>query len=302
MNMRSIAAILFALGSGALVVAGAVADGTTPSAPERAATQELDRAQLERRLQSVHTLIESSSAARQVEASGGKDAQALRERARQTHQQAEETFKAGDLAKAARLLSEASVAMFEAVRLSAPEKVTGAKNQADYNARLESVRALLAAQKRISDEKSVKGTAETARAIERLMGEAQQLAAANQYEQARATLDRAYLIAKASIGDLRHGDTLVRSLKFANKEEEYRYEVDRNDTHQMLIKVLLEDKQAAVENSRSIKAMLEKAGQLRGQAEASASRGDHAAAVRLLEESTAELVKAIRNAGVYIPG
>ena len=39
---------------------------------------------------------------------------------------------------------------------------------------------------------------------------------------------------------MRSGDTLVRSLNFASKEEEYRYEIDRNDTHQMLIKVLVE--------------------------------------------------------------
>ena len=34
----------------------------------------------------------------------------------------------------------------------------------------------------------------------------------------------------------------------------------------------------------------------------SASKKDHAQAVKLLEDSTTELVRAIRNAGVYIPG
>jgi hypothetical protein len=51
-----------------------------------------------------------------------------------------------------------------------------------------------------------------------------------------------------------------------------------------------------------IRTYLDRARALRGQAETAAGKGDHAAAVRLLEDSTAELVKAIRNAGIYIPG
>ena len=44
------------------------------------------------------------------------------------------------------------------------------------------------------------------------------------------------------------------------------------------------------------------AAKLRAQAEEEASRRDHETAVRTLEQSTRELVKAIRGAGVYIPG
>ena len=106
-------------------------------------------------------------------------------------------------------------------------------------------------------------------------------------------------MAKAGISGLRSGDTLVRSLNFASKEEEYHYEVDRNNTHQMLIKVLLEDKKAA---DAMIQTYVTKARELRGRADAAAAAKDYGGAVRLLEESTAELVRAIRNAGVYIPG
>lgn len=287
----------------ALLPVGALA-AEVENAATRIQAQTVDRAQLEKRFTSVGTLLSTSSAAKQIESSGDKDALTRHASAKQLYQQAKEAFAAGDLNSASRLLSEASVTMFSAVRSAAPERLSSQKAQTDFNNKLESVKALLAAQKRISAEKTeIKDAADSARQIESLLADAQRLAAGNQIDEARATLDRAYLMAKASISSMRTGDTLVRSLNFASKEEEYHYELDRNDTHQMLIKVLVE------ESSRSnpsmderMRAFLERAGQLRGQAESSASRGDFSGAIQLLETSTAELVKAIRNAGIYIPG
>jgi len=287
---------------GLVPVTGMAAE-PTDSAAARVQAQELDRDQLERRFTSVGTLIEKSSAARQIDSSGDAPARERHARAKAMYGEAQDAFNAGDLAQASKLLSDASVAMFEAVRLAAPEEVRAQKSQADFNSKLESVKALLAAQKRISIEKpNTKGIQDSTRQIEALLAEAQQQAAANHIEQARATLERAYLMAKAGVSSMRMGDTLVRSLNFATKAEEYHYEVDRNDTHQMLVKVLLEDKQGRPEVDGMVRQFLERAGTLRGQAEAAAARGDHEAAVKLLENSTAELVKAIRNAGVYIPG
>ena len=92
----------------------------------------------------------------------------------------------------------------------------------------------------------------------------------------------------------------MRSLNFATPEEEYHYEIDRNDTHRMLVQMLLKDKRGGAD------AMVDQAvsasGRLRTQAEAEAARNDHKTAIKTLEESTRELVKAIRAAGVYIPG
>lgn len=273
------------------------------SGTRRNGEAEVDRAQLERRLESVGTLVERSSGAKQIESAGEPRAIERRSRARELHRQAQEAFKNNDLMKASRLLTEASVTMFEAVRLSAPEKVTAEKSQSDFNTRMESVKALLAAQKRVASEKSnVSGSAEATRTVESLINEATQQNAAGKTAEAKQTIDRAYLIAKASIASMRGGDTLVRSLSFKSKEEEYHYEIDRNDTHQMLIKVLLSEKRDQLEMDRMIKGFLEKAGQLRGHAEVAASRGDFAGGIKLLEESTGELVKAIRNAGIYIPG
>jgi hypothetical protein len=263
----------------------------------------VDPVALERRLHQVNVLIESSSAARQVESSGNAAALDRREQARRVYRQAMEAFQAGQLVKSSQLLPEASVRMFEAVRMAAPEVVAADKARVDFDARMESVKSLLAAHKRIAAEKKgVPGAAETSATIEKLAAEATRQASAGDLTTARATLDRAYLIAKAAISSLRGGDTLVRSLAFTGVEDEYRYEVDRNDTHQMLVKVLLAEKRESAATDTLVKGFVDRAAELRDQAERAARGHDYHAAIRLLEQSTSELVRAIRGAGVYIPG
>lgn len=268
------------------------------AAPAKRAVTPPDRGQVERRLQSVKTLIEISSAARQMEASSHAEAQAQRNKARQLRRLAEEAFNAGDLRSAAGLLDDAARQMFEGVRMLAGARDM-AENLADALAtRLESTRALLAAQRRISAEKPG-GSADTAKRLEEMLAEATALLAAQRYGEARPIVDQAYLMAKVSIGAMRGGDTLVRSLKFASKEEEYHYEVDRNDTHQMLLRILV---QKHTGDAGAGRAFVERAAELRRDADAAGQQGDYGNAIRLLEEATRELVRAIRGAGVFIPG
>lgn len=263
----------------------------------------VDRARLETRLAAVQLLIERSTAANQIEKSGDVRALEQRAKAREVHRQASEAFKAGELEKASRLLPQASALMFEAVRMAAPEQVTGDKLRIDFDSRMESVRSLLAAQKRIAAEKpGLAGAREASASIERLMTEARDLASADRLVEARTRLDQAYYVAKAAIGSMRGGDTLVRSLNFATKEEEFKYELDRNDTHKMLIQVLLADRRANPNIENMVRNFMEKAARLREQADGAARQGDFPAAIKLLEDSTGELVRAIRGAGVFIPG
>lgn len=259
----------------------------------------VDRVRLEQRFSAVETLIERSSGARQIESSGVADARDKLGKAREIYRQARAAYDSGQFARASQLLPQASVQMFEAVRLAAPEQITAPRSRSDFEARLESVNSLHAAYRRVAAEKmGVSDAAQTSRDIERRIGEARRLADEGRVDVGRAELDRAYLITKAAVSSLRGGDTLVRALEFSNKEEEYRYEIDRNDTHQMLIKVLLDGKP---ETSQS-RGFIDRAVQLRGQAEGAAARDDHLGAIQLLEQSTRELVRAIRGAGVYIPG
>lgn len=269
-----------------------------------AAAPAQDRDQVERRLQSVGTLIDSSSAARQIDSSGVPAAREKRDNARLMHREAAATLRAGDLAAANKLLDLAAREMMAGVRLAKPEQVAGEKARRDFDARLESAQALLTAQQRITQEKSAGREAQDAtRSIESQIAQAQKLAAASRIDEARVLLDRAYLTARVSIEAMRRGDTLVRSLHFASQREEYDYEIDRNETHRMLINLLLsERKDAAGAMPPAMQASVDKAATLRAQAQAQAARGDHAGAIQVLEDSTRELVRAIRAGGIYIPG
>lgn len=290
----------------ASAASAASAETAAPPAPVAAAAPAeppMDAAQLARRMESVSTLLEKSSAARQIASSGNADALALRDKALTLYQQAKQAQEAGDPNKASKLLNEATKTMFEAVRLAAPQQITGQKKLHDFEARMASVKALMDAQQRIAKEKDEDAkTIELHATIQSKIKEASDLAAANNLDQARTVLDQAYALAKVSIENMRRGDTLVRSLHFATKEEEYRYEVDRNDTHLMLVKMLLEEKK----DEPSVIAMAQKfvdlAAGLRKQAEAAAAKGDYEGGIKLLEDSTKELVRAIRSAGIYIPG
>jgi hypothetical protein len=222
-----------------------------------------------------------------------------RDKARELHAAAKAALDQGNLDSASLLLNQSRAAFFDAVRFAAPEEVTAKKLENDYLLRVESVQALLGAYKRVSSEKSAAGLTKTVSEIEKFMASAAALAKERKFKEAGVEIDRGYLVAKAGLTSLRSGDTLVRSLNFANKEEEYHYEIDRNNTHQMLIKVLVDDNKAGGE---MIKTYLSKGHELRIKAEGAASRKSFDEAVKLLEEATAELVRAIRNAGIYIPG
>ncbi len=259
-------------------------------------------AQTENRLQSVAKLIESSSAAQQIESSANPEAIARREDARALYQQAVEADQQGDTESTDQLLQQATQTMFEAVRLAGKEEVKGEKTRRDFAARMQSVEALMQAHQRISVEKQNGEAGQFKQEVDLKLQRAKSLHDSGQLEPAREVLDEAYVMAKTGIEEMRGGDTLVRSLNFANKEEEYRYELDRNDTHEMLITVLLQDKMENSKPNPMTQDFIDKAKDLRSQAEQQASNSDFEAAIKTLEESTRQLVRAIRGAGIYIPG
>lgn len=275
----------------------AIAVATMLSIPVPA--QDSAAAPIERRLLAVKTLVESSSAARRIEASGNPGAAGYRAEARELVRLAEQAHAAHDERSAATLLDGAARQMLEGARLASGEDARNGKLERDVAARIEAAEALLGAQKRISAEKSVAGSAQSARQIEQLLGEARAEITAHRPAQAQPLAQQAYLLAKASIGTMRGGDTLVRTLNFASKEEEYRYELDRYETHRMLHELLARKQ---VTDDAMGRGAIARAAELRGQADAAAGRADYVAAVGHLEDATRELVRAIRAAGVFIPG
>ena len=285
----------------ALLVPGVTPAAAQTAAPPQSAPPTAEA--LDARLANVERLIEQSSGARQVQASTVPEARTHRGRAQALHAEARGRCRAGDLAGCGRLLDEATREMMSAVRLAGRPAALDDRKREDFEARAESIAALLGALKRIGVEK---GAGEMAARVEAdvnlLVAKARELEDAGKLDEGRRGLNAAYEMAKGAIEELRGGDTLVRTLEFASKEEEYDYELDRNDTHRMLITVLVADKRASAGVDRMVTQYLQRAGALRAEAEGQAGTGEFAKAVTTLEQSTKELVRAIRSAGVYIPG
>lgn len=275
-----------------------------PGAAERldAATAG-DREHVAEQLANVARLLERSSGARRVAASDNELARKIHRHAWERHAAAQRAFQAGDSGEAQRLLSEATLTMVQAVRMLGPTSETARKQADDFERRAESARVLLEALQRIAREEDSQGdAARTVETVERTVSAARIYLANGDPEHARRLLDSAYEIAKAAVEQLRDGKTLVRTLRFENAEHEYRYEVDRNDTHHMLVRVLVQEKRPGPQAQAAVEDLVQRAGVLRREAEAKAGGGNFRAAIELLEQSTRELVRAIRGAGLYIPG
>jgi tetratricopeptide (TPR) repeat protein len=268
-------------------------------APEFSNTQEA----VESRLDNVRRLVKTSSGARRIEASGNTSAEAKRAVAQRHLEEAEAAFKRGDMAATQNALQRATEEMFAAVRTIGTGKSGVDKQKRDFDSKEESVNVLLNAVERVAKEKGgMSAVQQRAAQIRKRAVAARALEDQGKLAEARSQLDAAYEEAKLELEKLREGETLVRTLEFANDEEEYHYELDRNDTHQMLLKVLTTERKSDPGKQKLIDGFVGKSRALRQQAESEANAGAYDKAVGRLEEATKYLQRAIRSAGIYIPG
>jgi len=257
---------------------------------------------LEAKLRFVQTLVERSSAAKHVAASGNNKAKARHQQARGAYEKALAAHRAGDDKGAQIALHAATRAMLEAVRMAGAQ-VAAADQRREFQARLDSVDTLLKAHGRIGSEKGTRAAdAQLRQATGAKIAQAKALFKKGRLDEARAVLEEAYATVKVAVRGQRDGETLVRSLHFASKEEEYRYELDRNESHRMLVALLFKEYNRAAGTQGKVKHFLGTAADLRTKAERQAAGKDFKAAVDALEQSTAQLVRALRGAGINIPG
>ena len=252
------------------------------------------------RVAMVRTLLFESSAARRIEASENEAAQQKRAQAIELFEAAREP---GDVVEREAKLKEAVSLLYQASAAAPPSRSAEEKGRNDFARKRESLVALLDAHERIMEEKGRnEAHAELLDEVEADLAAADSLLAEGSVEIARERLERAYDVTRLAVEHSRTGETLKRELKFETAEDEYHYELDRNETHRMLLTVLLKDK---LDNERvrsRVEGFVETADVHRANADDMAREKRFEEAIEELERSTVELVKAIRGAGVYIPG
>ena len=252
-------------------------------------------------IQFVEQLINQSAAAIQIQQGDNVEAKALQQKAIQELERAKQAQQAGDTQTVSDALQKAKSAMFQAMQMSG-EKEVKAKQQRDFNERVKSVNALLEAHKRIRLEKQLGEPAEDVEQhVASEIQSAQNEFSKGQIGKAMEQVNAAYLSVKLSVMRLRDGDILVRELNFKTRQDEYKYELERNRTHKILVEVVLKEK-LSPQMSMLMKIPMAKAEELRAQAVQQADSGDYEKAIDTLEQSTQQIIRAIRMAGVYIPG
>lgn len=286
------------LGTAGLVsVVMAVACALLPTAALADAAQDDE---LAARVAMVRTLLFESSAARRVEAS---DFEVDREKRAEAIALWEAAQQPGDTEERKAMLNRAVDLMYQASAGTRQSASSLDKSRRDFDRRRESLDALLDAHKRIMKEKGTSGAhMSLLDSVENDISAADELLDGGDVNAARERLDRAYEATRLAVETSRQGETLKRELKFDTPEDEYLYELDRNETHRMLLTVLLRDKMSDKRIRDKVDAYVETADEFRATADALAREKQFTEAIGALERSTAEIVKAIRGAGVYIPG
>jgi len=270
---------------------------------KRAPVFSSDPAAVGSRLDNVRRLVTSSSGARRIIEGSDDKAKQQRNEAELHLRAAEKAYEKGDIAESQTALQKATEKMFSSIRQIGTGKDGVDKQTRDFANKAESVDVLLTAIERVANEKGgMQNVLDKAADIRVRAGGARAIAARGDLSGARSKLDAVYEDAKLELERLREGETLVRTLNFASKEEEYHYELDRNDTHRMLLQVLLSDRKKSAGVQNLIDNYVGRSSQLRDRAEGEAGNGAFGQAVDSLEEATKYLQRAIRSAGVYIPG
>lgn len=248
---------------------------------------------LTQRHEFLGNLVERSSSAKQIKKSGTAEALKLHQDAINMRADAKKAIDAGDLEKADTLLRETTHVMMKAVRLASPHEVTAQKEKADFDNRRSSVEVLLSTGKRVAKEKSA-ARPEFDKA-EELLKEADALGAKSDYVKGKKKLDLAYGLVKNSLRNMREGEQLVADKNFATKADEYKYEQSRNDDYVDLISGVIEG-----QTDPSWKKMADKALALRVEADALTKSGNYEAALKKINESTAQYKNILRRSGFPI--
>lgn len=266
----------------------------------------------ETRARTVEVLLEANK--RLAEESGGEQRGLMRQVQDQLDA-AKSARDKGNEKKAAVLLDAAytdlkrAIAVMASRREPLAEQLGGedpqdvqrmAKAAREYQNLSNSVAALGDAYVRIREEERSE-KADLSPAIIAISNEAEKLRQTGDLLRGHARLHHAYTLLQGAIGDLRGGDTLVRSLNFATPEDEYRYEEERYENLRLVTRLLTERKRSDARVEKMIALADEQAAFERENARAAAEQGEFATAVQHMEAAAAALIKGVRSAGIYLP-
>lgn len=256
------------------------------------------------KLETIDKLLNESSVSENIMSSNSEVAIQYYKLAKTAYGHAVEEFKKGDITKSNLFIKKATDALSDATMFANMNKkdINLETDRHHYIETKESVDVLLEAVHRVAEEKGIGESEKVLQQMHELNKRAEEYASNNNYTEATRYLEQILSVIRSDIAKMKTGDTLVRTLTFASPKDEFRYEIDRNDAHFLLLKTFFTPQQAKSGNNGSHSEAIKTAYRLRKEAESYAESQDYKQAIGALEKSTTILITIIRTAGNEIPG
>lgn len=137
--------------------------------------------------------------------------------------------------------------------------------------------------------------------IQRALEDAEDLARRSQFGDADLKIERAHAQTVNLISRINAGKTIVSSLTFDSPEAEFKYELERNRSYEMLVTIAMQER-GPVDPSLGALAdrLVAESHDLRAEAEVKAKNGAHQPAIRTMEQATDKLLRALKAAGLPV--
>lgn len=120
------------------------------------------------------------------------------------------------------------------------------------------------------------------------------------FEDAHTMIEGAYAAMLAILRDLHDGKSVIHRLVFETPADEYRYEVDRNRSYEMLLTIALDESPASEETTKHVADVFAKNDSMRATARGQAASGAYPDAIKTMEFASRELAKTLRLLGVMV--
>jgi hypothetical protein len=286
----------------ALVLASAqlaYAQGAAPSAEPRPISAQ----QVEQKAAMLNRVLNESPVAARIANSQHEEARRHFANARDLTLHAKALAAEGQMRAADALLNEAIFEISKAQQLVPDPGTQQAAERARYSQLEDSVAALrrtalialpnAPAAKKAESEQNL-------RAADALVDQAVALAKSDKYIEANRQLDRALMLLLKDASQRLAGHTIVYDHRFANRREEFDFELNRHREFERLVPLALLELRPSAEARALVDRHVAQARELRERGEAQLAR-DPIAAIRDLVEGTESLRRALQAAGLAVP-
>lgn len=282
------------------IVAGLMAGASVAQGPGD--TSDPRQRLIEQKIRLVETLINSPAA---KNAAYGREAEsaALIEKGRKAIDDARQALAEGRHDDAARLLDEALRSASSASRKMAPgdgslSESAQRKTLQDLGDQVEMYRKSLS---ELAGDRDKGAAARTLLAkIDALVSDSRQLSSTGRLGDANKKMAEAYKLAVEEMSRLRAGQEVVLSLKFDTPADEYAYERKRFASNEIMVDMMIGEGRAEGDKRKLVDGFLEEGRRLGGQAEVQANAGKFADAVKVMEQASAQLIRALQSMGLPV--